>query len=124
MIDIRQHPAAGFLGYGLLLEATLVFALNTSIVYWLLYRRRKLPLETGAYYRLDIEVAVRVVVYADIALVAFLSLSAALRLLHLLRWIPLATSLFAVIAVLSAAVMLLVMRRKADADRLVSSPAS
>ena len=49
MIHIQQHPVAGFPGYRLLGVVTLVCALNAFLVYWLLYRRKKWPLETRAF---------------------------------------------------------------------------
>jgi len=124
MIHIQQHPVAGFSGYYLLRVITLIFAMNAICVYWLLYRRKKLPLETPAYRMQAAEVQVRNIFYAGIALVVFLSLFAELKLLHLASWIPFALSVFTVIAVLVGSTMLFALRRQAEADRLDAGPVS
>lgn len=124
MIHIQQHPVAGFSAYFLLRVVTLVFAMNAICVYWLLYRRKKLPLETPAYRMQAAEVQVRNIVYASIAIVVFLSLFTALRLLHLVSWAPFALSVFTVIVVLLGSTMLFALRRQAEADRQGSRPVS
>ena len=46
ILYVQQHPVPGFLGYRLLAAVTLPYVLNAFCVYFLLYRRRKWPLET------------------------------------------------------------------------------
>lgn len=124
MIGIQQHPVAGFSGYSLLRVLTLVFALNAIGVYWMLYRRKRWPLETQAYRMQAVAVQVKIIVYASIAATVFFSLIATLRLLHLVRWAPLAVSVLAVVSMLLASMELFVLRRQAEEDRQGSSPAS
>jgi hypothetical protein len=40
-----QHEVPGFSGYRLLRTITLVFVLNAFALYWLMFRRKKWPLE-------------------------------------------------------------------------------
>ncbi len=124
MIYIQQHPFAGFSGYRLLGIVTLVYALNAFLVYWLLYRRKRWPLETRAYRMQAVEVQVKILFYTSITVIVFLSLIVTLRLLHLLRWAPFAGSVYFVIVTLFGSMMLFALQRQAEADRLGSSPAS
>lgn len=124
IIAIQQHPVPEFPGYFLLRTITSVYALNAFMVYWLLYRRKKWPLETQAYRMQAVEVQVKIMFYASIAVVVFYSLITTLRLLHQVRWAPFAASVFIVINMLIMSMMLFVLRRQAEADRLGSSPAS
>ncbi|HVJ52536.1 MAG TPA: hypothetical protein VM689_08750 [Aliidongia sp.] len=125
MITIQQHhPAAGFSGYRLLGIVTLICALNAFLVYWLQYSRKKWPLETRAFRTQAVEVQIKVILYASIAVVVFLSFSITLRLLDLLRWMPFAVSVYFVIVMLFTSMVLFTLRRQAEADRLAPSPAS
>jgi hypothetical protein len=69
-----------------------------------------------------VEVQVKIIIYSSFAIVAFVSLMAALVLLHLLRWAPFAMSVFLVIAMLFTSMVMFALRRQAEADRL--GPAS
>ncbi len=120
ILVIQQHPVPGFAGYHLLRFATLAYVWNAGLVYWLLYRRKKWPLETPAFRMQAVEVQVRIVFYVTIAAIMFLSLITTLSLLHLARWVPFATSAYLVTIMLCLAMMLIVLRRQAEADRLVS----
>jgi MFS family permease len=123
VIYMQQHPLPGFSGYRLLRTVTLVYALNAFLAYWLLYRRKRWPLETSAYRTHTIGVQVKINVYSSIAFIVFILLNAALGLLHLQRWVPFATSVYVVIIMLICS-MLFALRRQAEADRLGPSPAS
>lgn len=124
MIQLRQHAASAYFGALLLLDVTLVYVLNGFAVYFLLYRRKRWPLETPAYRVQAVEVQVRIIFYVSIALVAFVSLVAVLIRWHLARWMPFAMSVYFVIVMLVTAMMLFTLRRQAEADRLNLSPAS
>ena len=123
IVSIQQHPLPGFPGYRLLGIITLVYALNAFVVYWLLYRRKRWPLETPAYRMQAVEVQVKIIFYVSIAVVVFYSLIATLVLLHLVRWAPFAVSVYMVIVMLFTSMMLFALRRQAEADRLGSGPA-
>jgi hypothetical protein len=56
--------------------------------------------------------------------IAYLSLTVALPLLHLWRWVPLATSVYSVIHMLFPSMQLFTLRRQAEAVHLDRSPAS
>jgi MFS family permease len=123
VIHIQQHPFPGFSGYRLLRTVTLVYALNAFLAYWLLYRRKRWPLETSAYRMHTIGVQVKINVYSSIAFIVFISLNAVLGLLHLQRWVPFATSVYLVMIMLICS-MLFTLRRQAEADRLGPSAVS
>jgi len=118
VIHVQDHPFPGFSGYRLLGTVTLVYALNAFLAYWLLYRRKRWPLETGAYRMQAVAVQVRIAFYTSIAVVVFLSLIVALRLLDLQRWVPCAMSVYFVIIMLLVSMMFFALRRQAQADRL------
>lgn len=124
MINVQQHPVTGFSGYYLLRVITFAFGLNAFVVYWLLYRRKRWPLETQAYRMQAVEVQVRIVFYLTIGITVFFFLFAALTLLHLMRWAPLAMSVYFVIVMLSTAMMLFALRHQAEKDRLGARAAS
>jgi len=124
VIHIQQHPARGNFGYLLLLYVTLVYALNAFVVYCLLYRRRRWPLETPEYRIQSVEVQVKIIVFASIAVIVFTSLIATLVLLNLVRWAPLAMSVYNVVIMLFTSMMLFRLRRQAEADRLGPTAAS
>jgi uncharacterized membrane protein YoaK (UPF0700 family) len=65
----------------------------------------------------------KIVVYASIAFIVFISLNVTLMLLDLERWAPFAMSVYLVIVMLICS-MLFALRREAEADRLDPSPAS
>src|SRR5271170_4605538 len=124
VIYIQQHPLPGFSFYPLLRTVTLVYALNAFLAYWLLYRRKRWPLETSAYRMHAIGVQVKIVVYASIAFIVFVSLNVTLQLLDMQRWVPFAVSVYIVLIMLFTSMMLFALRRQAEADRLGPSPAS
>jgi MFS family permease len=124
VIYIQQHPLPGFSFYPVLRTVTLVYALNTFLAYWLLYRRKRWPLETNAYRMHAIGVQVKIAVYASIALIVFISLNVTLSLLHLPRWAPFAMSVYVVTLMLICSMLFFAPRRQAEADRLGPSPAS
>jgi hypothetical protein len=131
-IYVRQHPFPGFSGYRILRFVTwtdlrivtLVYALNAFLVYWLLYRRKRWPLETRAYRMQAVGVQVKLLFYVSIVVIVFLSLIAALAALHLRRWVPFAGSAYFVIVTFFTSMMLFSLRRQAEADRFGSGPAS
>jgi hypothetical protein len=124
VIYIQQHPFSGFSGYRLLRTVTLVYALNAFLAYWLLYRRKRWPLETSAYRMHAVGLQLKIVVYPSIAVIVFLSLNVTLELLDMQRWVPFAMSVYLVLIMLFTSMMLFALRRQAEADRLGPSPAS
>jgi MFS family permease len=124
VIYIQEHPFPGFSGYRLLRTVTLVYALNAFLAYWLLYRRKRWPLETSAYRVHAVRVQVKIAFYTSIAVVVFLSLNVTLKLLDMQRWVPFAMSVYFVIIMLFTSMMLFELRRQAEADRLGLSPVS
>ena len=118
IVSIQQHSLTRFPGYLLLGMITLVYALNAFVVYWLLYRRKRWPLETQAYRMQAVEVQVKIIFYSSIAVIVYLSLNVALGLLHLQRWAPFAMSAYIVVIMLFMSMMLFALRRQAEADRL------
>ncbi|WP_413991242.1 hypothetical protein ACMDCR_03780 [Labrys okinawensis] len=124
MIYVAQHPVAGSIGHSLLLNVMLVSTLIAFVVYWLLYRRRKWPLETRPYRMLAVEVQVKIALYVNTVAIVYLSLIATLNLLHLARWVPFAMSAYVVIIMLCTSMMLFALRRQAEADGPASIPAS
>jgi hypothetical protein len=124
VIYIQQHPFPGFSGYRLLRAVTLIYAVNAFGVYWVLYRRKRWPLETSAYRMHAVGVQIKIVFYTSIAVIVFLSLNVTLLLLDMQRWVPFALSVYFVLIMLFTSVMLFALRRQAEADRLGPSPAS
>jgi hypothetical protein len=118
IVAIQQHPVPGFAGYFVLGTVTLVYALNAFCVYWMLYRRKRWPLETRTYRMQAVEVQVKIIFYTSFAIVVFVSCSVMLRLLHLSRWMPFAMSAYFVIVFLFTSMVLFALRRQAEADRL------
>jgi hypothetical protein len=117
IIAIQRHPVAGFSGYSVLRVITLVYAVNAFCAYWLLYRRRKWPLETRAYRMTVVAAQLRLLFYTSLAVTLFVSLTVALRLLHLLTWVPFAMSVYIVIGMVLSGMMLMSLRRRAEEDR-------
>jgi len=124
MIHIQQHPIPRFNGFSVLGIVTLVFALNAFIVHWLLYRRKKWPLETRAYRMRAVGWQIKIIFYSSIAFCVMILLRAMLSLLDIERWVPFAVSAFIIIVMLFASMVPLALRRQAEADRLGPSPAS
>lgn len=124
VIYIQQRPFPGFSAYRVLRGVTLVYALYAFVVYWLLYVRKRWPLETSAYRMHAVGVQLKIVFYSSIAIVVFLSLNVALQLLNMQRWVPFAVSVYFVVSMLFTSMMLFALRRQAEADRLGPSPAS
>jgi hypothetical protein len=71
-----------------------------------------------------VEKQVKFNIYVSIAVVVFMSLTATLVLLHLVRWAPFAMSVYMIIIHLSLITMLLTLQRRAEADRLGLIPSS
>jgi hypothetical protein len=124
VIYTQRHPSPGFSFYPLFRSVTLIYALNAFGVYWLLYRRKRWPLETRAYRMHAVGVQVKIVVYTSIAFIVFISLNVTLRLLHLQTWAPFAMSVYLVIIMLICSTVLFALRHQAEADKLGPSPAS
>jgi MFS family permease len=124
LIYIRQHTFPGFSGYRPLRAVTLIYVLNAFCVYWLLYRRKRWPLETSAYRMHAVGVQVKIAFYTSIAVIVFLSLNVTLQLLDMQRWVPFAMSVYVVLSMLFTSMMLFALRRQAEADRLEASPAA
>lgn len=124
IIHVQRHPLPGFPGYRLFRTVTLVYALNGFCVYWLLYRRRRWPLETSAYRMQAVGLQVKIVVYTSIAFILFLSLNVTLALLDMPRWAPFAISVYFMLIMLSISMMMFALGRQAEADRLGPSPVS
>jgi len=124
VVYIQRHPFPGFSGYRLLRTVTLVYALNAFLAYWLLYRRKRWPLETSAYRMHAVGVQVKFAFFTSIVVIVFLSLNVTLQLLDMQRWVPFAMSVYFVIIMLVTSMMLSGLRRQAEADRLGPSPAS
>jgi hypothetical protein len=118
VISVQQRPFPGFAGYRLLGIVTLVFAWNAFFIYWAMYRRKRWPLETRADRMQAVEVQVKVILYTSIAVIVFLSLTVALPLLHLWRWVPFATSVYFLTIILFTSMQLFALRRQAEADQL------
>jgi len=124
VVYIQQHPLPGFFGYRLLCIVTLVYAVNAFQAYWLLYRRKRWPLETSAYRMHAVGLQVKIVLYTTIAFVVFVSLNVTLQLLDMQRWVPFALSIYFVLIMLFTSMMLFALRRQAEADQLGPSPVS
>jgi MFS family permease len=124
VIYVQQHPFPGFSGYRLLRTVTLVYALNAFLAYWLLYCRKRWPLETSAYRLHAVGQQVKIVFYTSIAVIVFLSLNVTLKLLDMQRWVPFALSVYFVVIMLFTSMVLFALRRQAEADRLGLSPVS
>ena len=123
-IHIQQHPIAGNFGYILLADVTFSYVLSAITLYWLLYRRKRWPLETPAYRLRAVEVQVKIIFYISFAVIVFLSLFAALIPLNLVRWAPIAMSVYFMITTLIVSMVLLTLRRQAETDRLGPTPVS
>ena len=124
VVYTQRHPFPGFSGYRLLLTVTLIYAVNAFTAYWLLYRRKRWPLETSAYRMHAVEVQVKIAFYTSIAVVVFLSLNVSLHLLDMQRWVPFAMSVYFVLVMLFSSMMLFALRRQAEADRPAASAVS
>jgi MFS family permease len=120
----HQHRFPAFSGYRLLGTVTLLYALNAFLSYWLLYRRKRWPLETSAYRMHAVGAQLRILFNASIAVIVFLSLIVTLQLLGMQRWMPFAMSVYFVLIMLFTSTMLFTLRRQAEADRLDPSPVS
>lgn len=90
-----RHPFPGFGGFfanmGIL---TLMFVFLGSIVYWMMYGRKKAPLETRESRLQVTRMVVNAYVWMCILIPASMSLTLARRMLELDSWVPLSTSLF------------------------------
>ncbi|HEY9460424.1 MAG TPA: hypothetical protein VIR04_06465 [Paralcaligenes sp.] len=118
VIYIRHQSIPGFTGYTSLSGITAIYLLNAMSIYWLLYRRKRWPLETSGYRMEAIAEQVKLSFYVGFVAVAFLSLRVVLNLLHLQPWMPFATSVYVVAVMSVSSFMLFALRRQADMDRL------
>jgi pyridoxal/pyridoxine/pyridoxamine kinase len=69
-----------------------------------------------------VEAQVKIVIYSSFAVVGFVSLTAALVMLHLLRWMPFTLSVYVVTVMFFTSTAMFALQRQAEADRL--GPAS
>jgi hypothetical protein len=120
VIYIQQHPFPGFAGLINIGAITLVYALNASVVYMMLYGKKRNPFETHARRLHAIGLTVKSSVYSCIVIVVYLSLNFSLGLLDLQRWGPFALSIFFVITALLASMGFIAPPRKPHADGLGS----
>jgi hypothetical protein len=100
VIHIQQHPFPRFSGLINIGIITLVYALQASVVYAVLYGKKPNPFETHAGRVRMIGLVVKSCVYSCIACVVFCSLNFALGLLDLQRWEAFTLSVFFVVTAL------------------------
>jgi hypothetical protein len=100
VIYIQQHPFAGFSSPINIGVITLVYALQASVAYAILYGKKPNSFETHAGRVRTIGLVVKSCVYSCIACAVFLSLNLTLGLLDLQSWEPFALSVFFVITAL------------------------
>lgn len=100
VIYLQQHPFLGFAGLVNIGGITLVYALQATVVYAMLYGKKPNPFETHQGRVRTIGLVVKSCVYSCIACVVFLSLNLTLGLLNWQRWEPLALSVFFVVTAL------------------------
>lgn len=91
---IQQRPFPAFAGLINIGVVTLVYVLNASVVYAVLYGKKPNPFEAPADRVQMIGLTVKSCVYSCIACVVFLSLDFTLVLLNVQRWEPFALSIF------------------------------
>jgi hypothetical protein len=120
VIYIQQHPFPGFSGLVNIGVITLVYALQASVVYAMLYGKKPNPFETHAGRVRTIGLVVKSCVYSCIACVVFFSLNFTLGLLDLRIWEPFALSAFFVITALLSLMGMTAPPRPLEADRLGS----
>ena len=112
VLYLREHPFSGFAGLVNLVGVTLVYAVQATIIYMMLYGKNWNPLETHEGRLRTIGLAVRCNVYSCIIIVVYLSLNLALGKLELQRWEPFAMSVFFVIIALVASMGYAMPRRE------------
>ena len=115
MLDIQQRPFPGFAGLVSIGAITLVYAVNASVVYRMLYGKKRNPFETHARRLNAIGLTVKSSVYSCIVIVVYLSLNFSLGLLDLQRWGPFTLSIFFVINSLLASMGFIAPPRKSHA---------
>ena len=115
VIYLRQQPFPGFAGLVNLGVVTLVYALNASVLYRVLYGKKN-PFETHAGRLHTIGLTVKSSVYSCIVVVVYLSLNLSLGMLDLRRWEPFALSLFFVITALLASMGVMAPLRQPEGD--------
>lgn len=120
VIYIPQHPFPRFSSLINIGVITLVYALQASVVYAVLYGKKPNPFETHAGRVRTIGLVVKSCVYSCIACVAFFSLNFTLGLLDLQRWEPFALSVFFVISALLSLMGMTAPPRPPEADGLGS----
>jgi hypothetical protein len=112
VIYVRERPFPGFAGLITLAGVTLTYSWIALVIYIMLYGKNRNQLDTYAGRLHAIGTTVKSGVYTCIAIVVYVSLNFALRMLELQRWEPFALSSFYVICALLAS--LGVMRYRAD----------
>jgi hypothetical protein len=120
VIIIKKHPFPGFGGFINLGIITLIYAVNAFTVYWVLYGRKRNPLETNAGRLRTIGLVVKSSVYSCIVVGVFVSLTLSLGLLDLKRWQPFALSVFFIICALVTSMGFVAPPRKPEADEVGS----
>jgi hypothetical protein len=120
VIYIEQHSFQGFSGLFDIGVITLVYALQASVVYAVLYGKKPNPFETHAGRMRTIGLVVKSCVYSCIACVVFISLYFTPALLDLQRWKPFALSVFLVITALLSLMGMAAPPRRPEADGLGS----
>lgn len=120
VIFIKQHPFAGFAGYLNIGIVTLIYVLNASVVYAVLYGKKPNPFETHARRVHTIGLVVKSSVYSCIVIVMFLSLNFTLVLFDLQSWEPFALSVFFVACALLCLMGLTAPPRSPEEDAMGS----
>jgi hypothetical protein len=118
VIYILRHPFSGFAGLVNIGVITLVYVLEGSVVYAVLYGKKPNPFETHAGRLRTIGLVVKSSVYSCIACVAFISLNFTLVLLDLQRWEPFSLSVFLVITTMLSIMGLMAPPRSPEDDGL------
>jgi MFS family permease len=121
VLYLREHPFPGFAGLVNLAGVTLVYAVQATIIYVMLYGKNWNPLDTHEGRLRTIGLAVRCNVYSCIIIVAYLSLNLALTKAELQRWEPFAMSVFFVIIALVASMGYAVPPRQPRADEMAAT---
>ncbi|MBM0107809.1 hypothetical protein JM946_23995 [Steroidobacter sp. S1-65] len=116
VLYLRNHPFPGFAGLVNLGAMTVIYALNSLVVYAMLYGKKANPLETHAGRLRTIGLVVKSAVYTCIACVVFVSLNFTLILLDWQRWEPFVLSVYFVIMALLSLMGMTAPPRQSEAD--------
>jgi hypothetical protein len=125
MFYVARHPFPGFAGPFVYIGiASLGYIIVGSSVMYVLYGRKRNPLQTHAYRMRMISIAVNANAWLFILVPIFLSLSIAPNLLHLETWGPfVGTAVFLILTLFNLRIgRLLAPPRQPEADGLGSSP--